>query len=166
MSLGSTGECYWTKSRCECPWAAQGEISPCAPPLVCKEFSIPMPPSVPTRLQHIIMFLEALHNTVVQDGPEQTRFVVIWDNVSFHQAALVRDWLTNHNNFTVVQDGPEQPRFVVIWDNVSFHQAALVRDWFTTHNNFTVVQDGPEQPRFVVIWDNDILHNSPILRAY
>ena len=51
---------------------------------------------------HIIIFLDALHNAVVQSGPEQHRFVVIWDNVSFHRAALVRDWITNHNNFSVV----------------------------------------------------------------
>ena len=58
---------------------------------------------------HIITFLDAQHNTVVQDGPQQPRFVVIWDNVSFQWAALVRDWFTNHNNFTVVYLPPYSP---------------------------------------------------------
>ncbi len=41
--------------------------------------------------QHIIIFLDALHDAVVQDRPEQPRFVVVWDNVSFHRAALVQN---------------------------------------------------------------------------
>lgn len=28
------------------------------------------------------------------DGPEQPRYVIIWDNASFHWAALVRNWST------------------------------------------------------------------------
>ena len=31
----------------------------------------------------------------------QPRFVVTWDNVSFHRAALIWDWFTNHANFTL-----------------------------------------------------------------
>ena len=54
----------------------------------------------------IICFLETLHDTVVQDGPEQPQFVVIWDNVSFHRAALVRDWFTNHNRFIALNLPP------------------------------------------------------------
>jgi hypothetical protein len=63
----------------------------------------------PYNNANIIIVLDALHNAVVQDGPEQPRFVVIWDNVSFHRAALVRDWFTNHNNFTVVYLPPYSP---------------------------------------------------------
>ncbi len=54
----------------------------------------------PYNTGQIIAFLDALH-TVVQDRPQQPRFVVIWDNVSFHRAALVRDWF-NHNHFTLL----------------------------------------------------------------
>ncbi len=39
----------------------------------------------PYNTGQIIAFLDALH-AVVQDRPQQPRFVVIWDNVSFHQA--------------------------------------------------------------------------------
>lgn len=59
--------------------------------------------------QHIIAFLDALHFTVVQDRPDQPRFVVIWDNVSFHRAALVRDWFNNHNHFNVMYLPPYSP---------------------------------------------------------
>ena len=30
------------------------------------------------------------------------RFVVVWDNVCFHRAVLVRNWYTNHKQFEVV----------------------------------------------------------------
>ncbi|XP_038141857.1 uncharacterized protein LOC119784069 [Cyprinodon tularosa] len=47
----------------------------------------------PYNTAHLITFLDTLHNTLIPpdqiDGPEQLRYVVIWDNVSFHRAALV-----------------------------------------------------------------------------
>ncbi len=63
----------------------------------------------PYNTQHILTFLDALHDAVVQDRSEQPRFVVVWDNVSFHQAALVRDWFTNHGQFEVVYLSPYLP---------------------------------------------------------
>ena len=48
----------------------------------------------PFNTEHIIQFLDALHDAAVQDRPEQPRFVV-WDNVCFHRAALVRNWFTS-----------------------------------------------------------------------
>ena len=53
----------------------------------------------------------ARHDTVFQDGPEQTQFVVIWDNVIFHQAAEARDWFTNHNRFIALNLPPYTPFF-------------------------------------------------------
>ncbi|KAI7790308.1 hypothetical protein IRJ41_012888 [Triplophysa rosa] len=32
--------------------------------------------------------------------PEQPHYVVVWDNISFHRAALVRDWFTNNPRFS------------------------------------------------------------------
>ncbi|KAI2662267.1 Serine hydroxymethyltransferase [Labeo rohita] len=58
----------------------------------------------PYNSQHILTFLDALHNIVVQNRPDQPRFVVIWDNVSFHRAALVQAWFTNHNQFEVAME--------------------------------------------------------------
>ena len=41
----------------------------------------------------LITFLDTLHGILIpaelRGGPEQPRYVVIWDNVSFHRAALV-----------------------------------------------------------------------------
>ncbi|KAL4003969.1 receptor-type tyrosine-protein phosphatase U [Sarotherodon galilaeus] len=51
----------------------------------------------PYNSQHILTFLDVLHNIVVQNRPDQPRFVEIWDNVSFHRAALVQAWFSNHN---------------------------------------------------------------------
>ncbi|KAL3970543.1 lutropin subunit beta [Sarotherodon galilaeus] len=56
----------------------------------------------PYNSQHILTFLDALHNIVVQNSPDQPRFVEIWDNVSFHRAALVQAWFSNHNQLEVV----------------------------------------------------------------
>lgn len=63
----------------------------------------------PYNVQHIITFLDALHDAVVQDRPEQPRFVVVWENVSFHRAALVQNWFTNHDQFEVVYLPPYSP---------------------------------------------------------
>ncbi len=62
----------------------------------------------PYNTGQIIAFLDALH-AVVQDRPQQPRFVFIWDNVSFHRAALVRDWFNNHNHFTLLYLPPYSP---------------------------------------------------------
>ncbi|XP_038132929.1 uncharacterized protein LOC119777997 [Cyprinodon tularosa] len=49
----------------------------------------------PYNTAHLITFLDTLHNTLIPpdqiDGPEQLRYVVIWDNVSFHRVALVHN---------------------------------------------------------------------------
>ena len=50
-----------------------------------------MPNWVPI-MRNTFTFLDALHDAVVQDGPDQSRFVVVWDNVRFHRAALVQNW--------------------------------------------------------------------------
>ncbi len=63
----------------------------------------------PYNTRHILTFLDALHDAVVQDRSEQPRFVVVWDNVSFHRAALVRDWFTNPDQFAVVYLPPYSP---------------------------------------------------------
>ncbi|XP_026032840.1 uncharacterized protein LOC113027441 [Astatotilapia calliptera] len=63
----------------------------------------------PYNSQHILTFLDALHDIVVQNRPDQPRFVVIWDNVSFHRAALVQAWFSNHNQFEVVYLPPYSP---------------------------------------------------------
>ncbi|XDV47331.1 hypothetical protein PO909_016999 [Leuciscus waleckii] len=62
----------------------------------------------PYNTGQIIAFVDALH-AVVQDRPEQPRFVVIWDNVSFHRAPLVRDCFNNHNHFTLLYLPPYSP---------------------------------------------------------
>ncbi len=67
----------------------------------------------PYNTAHLITFLDTLHNTLIPpdqvDGPEQLRYIVIWDNVSFHWAALVRNWFTAHPRFLVVYLPPYSP---------------------------------------------------------
>lgn len=46
----------------------------------------------PYSTAHIITFMDVLHDAVVQEGLEQPRFVVIWDNVCFQGSALVQDF--------------------------------------------------------------------------
>ncbi|XP_039664144.1 uncharacterized protein LOC120563802 [Perca fluviatilis] len=67
----------------------------------------------PYNTAHLITFLDTLHNTLIPpdqvDGPEQLRYVVIWDNVSFHRAALVHNWFTAHPRFLVLYLPPYSP---------------------------------------------------------
>ena len=65
-------------------------------------------PLHPRSLQHSPHYSLSGH-TVVQDRPEQPQFVVIWDNVSFHWAALVRDQFTSHNIFIALNLPPYTP---------------------------------------------------------
>lgn len=64
----------------------------------------------PYNTAHIITFLDTLHDMLTNvQRPEQTRYVIIWDNVSFHRAALVRNWFTDHPLFTVLNLPPYSP---------------------------------------------------------
>ena len=55
----------------------------------------------PFNTAHMITFLDNLHNSLIPDvqGPELPRYVIIWDNVSFHWAAVVRSCFTDHPLF-------------------------------------------------------------------
>ncbi|XP_019204884.1 uncharacterized protein LOC109196108 [Oreochromis niloticus] len=63
----------------------------------------------PYNTAHIIAFLDTLHDMLTVQRPEQTRYVIIWDNVGFHRAALVRNWFTDHPSFTVLILPPYSP---------------------------------------------------------
>ena len=63
----------------------------------------------PFNTEHIITFLDALHDAAVQDRPERPRFVVVWHDVSFHRAALARNWFTNRHQFKVLYFPPYTP---------------------------------------------------------
>ena len=67
----------------------------------------------PYNTARLLTFLDTLHNTVIPpdqpDNAEQPRYVVIWDNVSFHRATLVRTWFTNHPRFLALPLPPYSP---------------------------------------------------------
>ncbi|KAK0153450.1 hypothetical protein N1851_004864 [Merluccius polli] len=63
----------------------------------------------PYNSAHMIAFLDTLHDILTVQRPEQTRYVVIWDNVSFHRAALVRNWFTDHPLFMALNLPPYSP---------------------------------------------------------
>ncbi|KAA0725390.1 hypothetical protein E1301_Tti021982 [Triplophysa tibetana] len=66
----------------------------------------------PYNTAHIITFLDTLHDMLTNvQRQEQTRYVIIWDNVSFPRAALVRNWYTDHPLFTVLNLPPYSPFF-------------------------------------------------------
>ncbi len=57
---------------------------------------------VPYNMVHIFTFLDRLHNIITaedQMDAEQMRYIVIWDNVSFHRSALVQKWFHKHPQF-------------------------------------------------------------------
>ena len=53
-----------------------------------------------TLTHHMGKHPDTLHNTLIP--PDQLRYIVIWNGVSFHWAALVRNWFTAHSRFMVV----------------------------------------------------------------
>lgn len=61
----------------------------------------------------LLAFLDALHDILVPDGdvfgPPQINYVIVWDNVSFHRAAVVRQWFTDHPLFTTLYLPPYSP---------------------------------------------------------
>ncbi|XP_052341208.1 uncharacterized protein LOC118363001 isoform X1 [Oncorhynchus keta] len=65
----------------------------------------------PYNTAHIITFLDTLHNRLIPDdqGPEHPRYIIIWDNVSFHRAAVVRNWFTGHPLFISLNLPPYSP---------------------------------------------------------
>ena len=67
----------------------------------------------PYNTAHIITFLDTLHNILIpndqRNGPEQSRFVVIWENVSFHRDALVCNWFIDHPQVLMLNLPPYSP---------------------------------------------------------
>ncbi|XP_049908273.1 uncharacterized protein LOC126395121 [Epinephelus moara] len=61
----------------------------------------------------LLAFLDDLHEQLVPpdhtDDPQRINYVVIWDNVSFHRALLVRQWFQAHPHFTVLFLPPYSP---------------------------------------------------------
>ncbi len=61
----------------------------------------------PYNTGHILTFLDRLHNILIppehmNDADHQrNRYVVVWDNVSFHRAAPVQNWFADHPTFLV-----------------------------------------------------------------
>ncbi len=60
----------------------------------------------PYNTQHLLDLLNHLYGSVIQNEAgepgwaEQPQYVVIWDNVSFHRAALVHNWFNDHPRFS------------------------------------------------------------------
>ncbi|KAJ8373224.1 hypothetical protein AAFF_G00267160, partial [Aldrovandia affinis] len=66
----------------------------------------------PYNTARLLTFLDALNNIFIppqEEGPEQPNYIVIWDNVSFHRAALVHNWFANNPHFSVLYLSPYSP---------------------------------------------------------
>ena len=67
----------------------------------------------PYNTDRLLTFLEDLHNQLVPpdhiDDPQRINYVIIWDNVSFHRAGLVRQWFQDHPHFTMLFLPPYSP---------------------------------------------------------
>ena len=82
-------------------------------------------PEAPTKPQHshvhlgaynsarLLVFLDDLLDLLVPPGqiddPQRIDDVIIWDNVSFHRAAQVREWFQDHPHFPVLDLPPYSP---------------------------------------------------------
>ncbi|XP_016341057.1 uncharacterized protein LOC107688028 [Sinocyclocheilus anshuiensis] len=69
----------------------------------------------PYNTAHILTFLDRLQNILIppermNDADHQrNRYVVVWDNVSFHRAAPVQNWFADHPTFLVQYLPPYSP---------------------------------------------------------
>ncbi|KAI2660049.1 Insertion element IS630 uncharacterized 39 kDa protein [Labeo rohita] len=64
----------------------------------------------PYNANLILAFLDRLHEIVTAfKQVDQMRYIVIWDNVSFHWAALVQNWFHDHPEFEVLYLPPYSP---------------------------------------------------------
>ncbi len=64
----------------------------------------------PYNANLILAFLHRLHEIVTAiNQVDQMRYIVVWDNVSFHRAALVQNWFHEHPEFEVLYLPPYPP---------------------------------------------------------
>ncbi|XP_016307648.1 uncharacterized protein LOC107662224 [Sinocyclocheilus anshuiensis] len=64
----------------------------------------------PYNANLILAFLDRLHEIVTAfNQVDQMRYIVVWDNVSFHRAALVHNWFHEHPEFEVLYLPPYSP---------------------------------------------------------
>ncbi|KAK3529286.1 hypothetical protein QTP70_025734 [Hemibagrus guttatus] len=66
----------------------------------------------PDNTAHIIPFLDRLHNIVTaeqQMDAKQMRYIVIWDDVSFHRSALVQNCFHDHPQCSLQYLPPHSP---------------------------------------------------------
>ncbi len=64
----------------------------------------------PYNASLILAFLHRLHEIVTAlNQVDQMRYIVVWDNVSFHRAALVQNWFHEHPEFEVLYLPPSSP---------------------------------------------------------
>ncbi|KAL0146999.1 hypothetical protein M9458_057523 [Cirrhinus mrigala] len=64
----------------------------------------------PYNANLILAFLDRLHEIVTAlNQVDQMRYIVVWDNVSFHRAALVQNWFHDHPEFEVLYLPPYSP---------------------------------------------------------
>lgn len=92
----------------------------------------------------LLQFLDQLHNNILQQEgepgqPEQAQYVVIWDNMSFHRAALVCIWFNDHPRFRFLFPPAYSPFLNAIEDFFSrftweMDNNANINDWLDQHN--------------------------------
>ncbi len=64
----------------------------------------------PYNANLILAFLHRLHEIVTAlNQVDQMRYIVVWDNVSFHRSAPVQNWFHEHPEFEVLYLPPYSP---------------------------------------------------------
>lgn len=69
----------------------------------------------PYNTAKLLVFLDHLYSSLVPEnergvvGPNLPRFVIVWDNVSFHHGQFIRDWFTVHQRMLNVFLSPYSP---------------------------------------------------------
>ncbi|XP_023119563.2 uncharacterized protein LOC111564304 [Amphiprion ocellaris] len=69
----------------------------------------------PYNTEHLVTFLDTLYRDLIpeqergQTGENLPKFVIVWDNVSFHRSNIIRQWFATHNRMLMEFLSPYSP---------------------------------------------------------
>ncbi len=69
----------------------------------------------PYKTERLVTFLDALYRDLIpeqergQIGDDLPKYVIVWDNISFHRSNIIRQWFAAHNRMLMEFLSPYSP---------------------------------------------------------
>ncbi len=63
----------------------------------------------PYNTERLVTFLDTLYRDLSQIGDDLPKYVIVWDNVSFHRSNIIRQWFAAHNRMLMEFLSPYSP---------------------------------------------------------